>query len=165
MVDPDLGPRFFAENSRVVAEPRPGAPRRPKRESAGTILVCIAHSPGSPGSSGSSGSSGCDSDLPLVESHIVNDLIDEVPITVTDCDLVDCARVVTAPQRGVPLDLSVGGIDANRQLLLLLDDDRYPQLSDQLPLDDYPFELTTWGEWRESHPDTLVYVGQADERG
>jgi hypothetical protein len=105
------------------------------------------------------------------DSHVVNDLLDNVPFTVTYCDLSDCVRVFTAPQRGRPLDIAVGGSDAQqaKKMLLRIGSTRYWQ-DTGLPLKDnasapFPyvkthFERTTWGKWRKAHPDTDVYVGK-----
>ena len=89
--------------------------------------------------------------------HVVNDIVGGQPITVTYCGLQQCARVLTEVNRGAPLDVAVGGWDDG--LLLFIDGSRMPQRSDGIPLEDVPFELTTWKEWRDEHPQTDVYVG------
>ena len=96
--------------------------------------------------------------LSIVDSHIVNDLIDGTPVSVTYCDLADQVRVLTSKKHGDRIPLSVGGLDENHQLLFLFGDERYRQQSKKLPLDDYPFLRVTLGEWSSLHPDTLVYV-------
>jgi hypothetical protein len=38
--------------------------------------------------------------------------------------------------------------------------DLVKRLGDEdLPLEDVPYELTTWQEWRERDPETDIYVG------
>ena len=81
-----------------------------------------------------------------------------VPISVTYCDLADCVRVLTSESRGYPLALDVGGLDANNKLVLLYGEEMYPQASQRLPLPDYPFYRTTWGQWKSQHPDSQVVV-------
>jgi Protein of unknown function (DUF3179) len=96
--------------------------------------------------------------LSRMMTHVVNDLIQDVPVSITYCDLSDCARVLTTGTRGTPIDLWTGGF-TNGQLQLRFEERQYTHMSEELPLEDYPFTVTTLKEWRESHPDTLVYVG------
>src|SRR5688500_4441346 len=44
-----------------------------------------------------------------VEQHVYNDLLDDTPVTVTYCDLAECIRVYTDPERKERLDVAVGG--------------------------------------------------------
>jgi hypothetical protein len=100
-------------------------------------------------------------------AHVVNDLIGDVPVSVTYCDRANCARAFTDSQRDKPLDLSTGGmVDGNLALRLgeawiwqptgetLFDDG-----SKKRPLLDFPIVRTTWKRWRELHPQTEVYLG------
>ena len=103
--------------------------------------------------------------LSVVESHVVNDLIADAPISVTYCEFSDCARVLTSSIPGYPIDLGVGGLDEKDQLVLLFQGQRYRQKSQLLPLIDYPFTRTTWADWKSSHPLTSVYIGLALHRG
>jgi hypothetical protein len=91
--------------------------------------------------------------------HIVNLMIGRQPVSATYCDLVNCARVLTRTKGTAPIDLHVGGLDENDQLVLLLDKVRYGQSSSALPLEDVEFEDTTLDEWRREHPETLIYEG------
>ena len=91
--------------------------------------------------------------------HIVNLVIDESPLSVTYCNLVDCVRVLTREGNGA-IPLSVGGLDVDNQLVLLLGDLHYGQSSPGLPLNDYPFDRMTWGKWKAQHPTTKIYVGK-----
>ena len=111
--------------------------------------------------------------------HIVNDLLYDVPISITFCDITHCAAVFTCRMRGRPLDLIMGGM-ASRHMLLMVGEDRYyqdtlePYLPGKLPSafspdgtatpGHFPFERhsftrTTWQAWKEDHPQTDVYVG------
>lgn len=97
-------------------------------------------------------------------AHVVNDLVGGVPVSVTRCDLSACARVFTADQDG-PLELGLGGIMQGRMLLRLPQgfyfQDSAGAINESFPAFPYsslPFEVTTWGAWRDAHPDTDVYV-------
>jgi Protein of unknown function (DUF3179) len=99
-------------------------------------------------------------------THVVNDLIDDAPVTVTYCDQTDCVRAFTSEKVGSPLDLQVGGFHDE---LLLYDGKRfYRQENGQsendstvhIPYLSLPVERMTWGEWKKAHPDTNVFVGE-----
>jgi Protein of unknown function (DUF3179) len=97
-------------------------------------------------------------------NHVVNDVLDGVPVSVTHCDRDGCSRVYTGP--GVePLKIVTGGY-ANG-LLLLIDGVFYHQTDgrptydpdgSRLPHELHKFEETTWGKWRVAHPDTDVFI-------
>jgi hypothetical protein len=101
-------------------------------------------------------------------SHVVNDLIDNIPVTVTYCDLANCARAFTGSQRGKPLEVSTGGmVDGNLALRIgtiwikqPTGETMFGDGSAKSPLQDFPITRTTWKVWRERHPDTDVYIGQ-----
>lgn len=101
--------------------------------------------------------------LKSVDNHIVNDLLDGKPLSITYCNLADRVRVLTWNHRGYRIPLSVGGLDENRQMLLVFgDEERFRQDSKSLPLDDHPFARMTLGEWSSRHPRSLVFVGAAE---
>lgn len=50
-----------------------------------------------------------------------------------------------------------GGLQDDFQFALLHNGVRYVLDSEKIPLDNYPFEVTTLAEWAKSHPDTLVH--------
>jgi Protein of unknown function (DUF3179) len=103
------------------------------------------------------------------DAHVYNDLLGEVPVTVTYCDLDECVRVLTAPDSKRPLDIRSGGSDRSRsrKMLLQIGSTRYWQdtgkaLEDEaapFPFTDAAFTRTTWRQWHDAHPDTDVYVG------
>jgi hypothetical protein len=108
-----------------------------------------------------------------VHLHIVNDVLGDAPVTVAYCDRSDHVRVFTSPDSDGPLDVSVGGWVGRYDhgcMLLHVGDVRYRLDSGEaidngegtFPYPDYNYVLTTWGEWRAAHPDTDVYVGEAD---
>ena len=98
-----------------------------------------------------------DASMQALGRHVVNDLIGEMPISVTYCDSSQCARVFTA-EDDESLDLAVGGYHEGEMQLLLLGK-RFSQLAADAPLKDYPFEITTWEKWKARHPATDIYVG------
>lgn len=98
-----------------------------------------------------------------VESHIVNLVVDRIPVSVTYCDLTDCVRVLTQDSESL-IPIRVGGLDVDDQLVFLLGRERYSQGSSNLPLDDHPFTRTSFGEWKRRHPTTRVYIGNKTAR-
>jgi hypothetical protein len=105
--------------------------------------------------------------LSTMMGHVVNDVLTDVPVSVTFCDRSQRCKVFTGPEQGAPLDLDLGGW-AQGQMLLKTRAGFYFQDSGQatapegmaaFPYGAYPSERTTWKAWREAHPDTDVYVG------
>ena len=99
-----------------------------------------------------------------VQNHVVNDVVDGIPVTVTYCDRMDCTRVFTA-DGGDPLAIGVTGYSEG--LLIRAPGGRYrldnckgivgpDQL--QFPYQSMEFVVTTWKEWRDAHPNTDVIV-------
>ena len=108
--------------------------------------------------------------LPL-GGHVVNDLVGEVPVTVAYCDRSDCTKVFTSPSGAPAHNMTVGGWDnrfGGQALLLRIGFSRYRQDNQELVAGDvkpFPyapsdFVRTTWGRWRQEHPDTDVYLGK-----
>jgi len=98
------------------------------------------------------------------EHHVVNDLVGDVPLTVTHCDLTRCTRVY-AGDGVTPLQMTPGGYQDGMLLRALgrlyrqetgrpADDPDGPPL----PYRTIPFEITTWSKWRAAHPDTDAYL-------
>jgi hypothetical protein len=100
--------------------------------------------------------------------HIVNDVVDGVPVTVTFCDHTNCTQVYTDRQSATPLDVNLGGLYGG-ELVLKIGGVLYFQESGKpfepaegapsLPYADHPWERTTWKEWRQRHPETDVFIG------
>ena len=100
--------------------------------------------------------------------HIVNDLIGDRPITVTYCDLSDCARSYAGPRGGRLLDVSQAGFGyMGRGMVVKVGNAYYWQQTgetmqaggDPFPYPTHPLVRQTWGEWRREHPDTDLYLG------
>lgn len=101
--------------------------------------------------------------LSLVQDHVINELVDGVPISMTYCDQDDYARVLTSADLHQPIDLRVGGmltVGSKTEMVLTLDGIRYRQDSPELPLEDHEFDRTVWGAWILKHPRTLVFIGE-----
>lgn len=95
-------------------------------------------------------------------SHVVNDVLEDLAVTVTYCDRRQCARVFTSAKEVGPLDMScVGWIRG--ELLVGLKGRNYAQTAKDLPLDQLEFVRTTWKDWREAHPETDVFLGRSSE--
>jgi Protein of unknown function (DUF3179) len=100
--------------------------------------------------------------------HIVNDMIDERPITVTYCSLRDTAAGFTSGRLGTPLPISQGGLWDGR-MVICIGEAEYSQetlepFKQSLPVPAFPYEptplvRTSWKNWREQHPETDVYEG------
>lgn len=107
--------------------------------------------------------------LSPMDRHVVNDLIGDVPVSVTYCDIHKCLRVFTADRRGRPLLLMQMGRYTDG-LLLGYEEKMYAQSTGKNPGGDIPdlplakldHELTTWKAWRAKHPTTEVYTGPDD---
>jgi hypothetical protein len=107
-------------------------------------------------------------------THLVNDLVGEVPVTVAYCDLSDCVRGYTARDGDRPLAVSVGGLYQGREMVLDVGGALYFQepgagLSpgvgpSVIPLERLSPIRATWGEWKRLHPLTDVYEGVRGSR-
>ncbi len=106
------------------------------------------------------------------KSHIINDLVGDVPVTVTYCNIYRCTRAFTEGSSAEPLELSQGGLRAGGMVVkcgghayrqdsgAALDSD-----SPSLPYSSYPSQETTWGQWRAAHPDTDLYGDSVLSKG
>ncbi len=94
----------------------------------------------------------------LARRHIVNQLLDTTAVSVTYCDISGCARVFKLDHQTGALPLSVGGL-SNGKLVLSYHGKNYLHKDEKIPLADYPFEVTFWGDWVSRHPDSRIYLG------
>ena len=92
-------------------------------------------------------------------AHVVNDVVGDTAVSITYCDRTDCTRAFTFDTSGNAIHLSTGGF-MNGEMALRLDQEMYSQTSPDIPLQDHEFEVTTWGEWIQKHPNSLVFDGQ-----
>jgi hypothetical protein len=89
--------------------------------------------------------------------HIVHDYLGGKPITMTFCDRSNCSRAFLRHKVRTE-DIMMGGW-SGEEMWLLIKDKRYLHTSTEVPIPDYPVEMTTWGEWKKAHPETDVYLG------
>jgi hypothetical protein len=99
-------------------------------------------------------------------THIVDDLLGELPVSIAYCDRTRCTKVFTGSKSGTVLDVSFGGFKDNHLLIrangtTYFEHNLQPLRSSSppFPYHEAEFEETTWKEWRKAHPDTDVYVG------
>lgn len=98
--------------------------------------------------------------------HVVNDVLDGVPVTITYCDLHDCLRAYTAAPADTALPITQIGRSTDG-LMLGYQGKTYAQASGRLlhgtgpplPFPSLPAERLSWGEWKKKYPKTSVYQG------
>lgn len=102
-------------------------------------------------------------------SHLVQDVIGGVPVSVVYCDLTDCAQAFTEAEGAAPLDLQIAGV-IDGGMVVIIGGVYYYQKSGT-PVESGgnvpaapPFRLLTparmdWKSWVGRHPGTDVYVG------
>jgi hypothetical protein len=100
--------------------------------------------------------------------HLVNDVIGDVPVSVSYCNLTRCVRIYTDPRVSTPLDAEVAGL-LNSEMVIKLAGNLYFQRSG-MPVEPaksppaMPYKvltptLSTWKEWIGHHPQTDVFTG------
>jgi Protein of unknown function (DUF3179) len=99
--------------------------------------------------------------------HVVNDLIDNVPISVAYCNISDCVHVYTRSGTTEPLDVWQSGFGIGG-LILKIEGVAYRHQSGEplepgpdvppIPYQNYPWVRTIWREWKQQHPGTDVYT-------
>ena len=104
--------------------------------------------------------------LHVARHHVVNDLVDSVPISVAYCDITECTRVYTRRGTTVPLDVWQSGFGKGG-LILKIEGVSYRHQSGEplqpgpdvppIPYEEYPWIRTTWKDWKQQHPGTDVY--------
>jgi hypothetical protein len=100
----------------------------------------------------------------LPDRHLVNDVISTIPVTITYCDRTQCTRVLSSGSVKEAVSIRCGGWLAVQEMALLVDGKKYAQSSPEIPLMDLPFEISTWKEWQQKHPDSMVYLGNSPHR-
>jgi hypothetical protein len=95
----------------------------------------------------------------LPRKHIVHDKFGFVTVVVTHCDRTRCTRVFSAKDDQGDLDIRCGGWLIEQEMALLVGGTKYPHSSPEIPLTDLPFVVTTWKEWRQAQPKSMVYLG------
>jgi hypothetical protein len=96
-------------------------------------------------------------DLSRMTTHVVNDLIGKWPISVTYCNRTDIVRVFADANGETAMELGVGGWQGD-EMLITVEGNYFKQEAEDIPVSDFPFERTTWGEWKRLHPETRVFT-------
>ena len=91
-------------------------------------------------------------------TKVVNDLIDDIPISITYCEIHERARVFTSTERGEALNMGLGGW-LNKEMFFYYNGEEFQHSAEETPVPDYPYIVTTWGEWKQAHPATMIYMG------
>ena len=87
--------------------------------------------------------------------HVVSEIYEDLPIAVTYCNESECVRVFQGMVGGEKMKIMQHGL-ADGHMVMLVDGIPFLQEAEDIPYDEYPFELMTWGEWKTHHPDGLV---------
>ena len=90
-------------------------------------------------------------------SKVVNDLIDDIPISITYCEIHERARVFTSTERGEALNMGLGGW-LNKEMFFYYNGEEFQHSAEETPVPDFPYIVTTWGEWKQAHPATMIYI-------
>ncbi len=108
-----------------------------------------------------------------LNQHIVNDKINNQPVSVLFCDLTDCCRVYTGDSGGEPLPIRMNGL-MDGDMIVNVEGIDYRQSSaeavgssdkkDIIPFPPLAFVRTTWGEWKKLHPKTDVFLGVVPDK-
>ncbi len=91
-----------------------------------------------------------------VDQHIVHHELAGQQFAVTYCDKSDCIAVFD--KAGTTAEIRNGGF-SGETLWILYDGQRFEQDAEGIPLKNFPSVKTTWGDWKQKHPHSLVYVG------
>lgn len=95
-----------------------------------------------------------------MDRHVVNDSLGNRPLTVTYCDVSDCAVAFTDDAvKEARLEVFAGG-QHEKRLLMIVDGEHYFHDADDVPLKRVEVARRTWSQWKEEYPDTDVYVGE-----
>jgi hypothetical protein len=87
--------------------------------------------------------------------HVVSEIYEGLPIAVTYCNESECVRIFQGLAGGEKMNIMQHGL-ADGHMAMLVDGIPFLQEAEDIPYDEYPFELMTWGEWKTDHPDGLV---------
>jgi hypothetical protein len=92
--------------------------------------------------------------------YVILTRLKDIALAVTYCDRTSSARVLARGDGEDFPDVRLGGWCAGK-MLLQIDGEYLPQDTDECPYADVPFEVTTWGKWKEAHPETDVFTGDS----
>jgi hypothetical protein len=102
----------------------------------------------------------CMATMAKLERHVVNDLIQRVPVTITYFPRANCVRALTQDDESDEPLIVVGRGWQNGKMMIRVAGQTLPQDAESIPgLKDLEVETTTWKDWKTAHPDTDIYVG------
>jgi hypothetical protein len=90
-----------------------------------------------------------------MSEHVVSEKYEDLPIAVTYCNESECVRVFEGQVGEEKLDIMQAGLAAGH-MAILVDGKSFLQEAEDIPYNEYPFELVLWGEWETDHTDGLV---------
>ncbi len=108
-----------------------------------------------------------------ITHHVINDLMAEVPVTITYDDRLDVARIYTSEKTGRPLDVELGGYFEGAMVLRIAgrffrqDTGLYvaaPGLEGEPALSSMPHTRADWKTWRTTYPETDIFLGDDQSR-
>lgn len=97
------------------------------------------------------------------DARAVNDMIQEIPISVTYSDETKAVRVFSSPAKGEPIALSVSAVSESG-MSVVVNGLIYDHGSDTIPLEDVDFVQTAWIAWKTEHPETKVFLGSLADK-
>jgi hypothetical protein len=110
--------------------------------------------------------------LKKIDEHVVNDVLGGVPVTIAYCNRNGCVRVYSDPRGNRPLPVAVGGwvgepgSGPDGVMLLRVESNYYMHDSGEalegfgrFPYSEIEYERTTWGAWKQAHPESDVFAG------
>jgi hypothetical protein len=107
------------------------------------------------------------------KQHIINDVIDDLPLTVAHCDVSNCTNVYAGRRGEPPLDIAQAGLWKS-DMIVKIKGFYYQHRTGEpsggdtgsppLPYRAYPFLRMSWQHWREEHPQTDIYLGETKVR-
>ncbi len=96
----------------------------------------------------------------VVNDHVLDESGNPLAFAVTFCNKTGCTRVLESPVDLGGKNLGVGTIGFVDGALVLSHRSRQFRQDEQIStLRDVSFEITTWKDWKQKNPTTLVYVG------
>ncbi len=97
------------------------------------------------------------------DSHVINDLIQKIPVTITYCPVTKAVRVFSTSESQEPVPVSSMSTD-DKGLSLILNGTTYEHSSNTIPLTDMDFVQTAWIAWKTEHPDARVFQGKSPDK-
>lgn len=100
----------------------------------------------------------------VINDHVIDETGKRKPFTVTYCNLTECTRVFEAEDDRDVASLRVGIMGLlDGGLAVIWKQNGFKQTDELEGLRDYPYERTSWADWKAAHPDTLVFAGPSKE--